>query len=279
MKRLITLAIFVISLGLWVYQGDFLPKEEIALPEAKDYQDFVSQEVTEAEIEEDEDFVTSTEESIEEEEEVLELVENEPEEKVLGTKIQNTSINLDVPFTSQAPTANWEQPWQDACEEASLMMVDYYYKNKAIPSKETTEQILFDMAAWQEENWNGHHDLSVADLARYIELHYDYSFDILDNLTIDKIKESLDKGLPVIVPANGKILDNPHFSNGGPVYHMLVIKGYLDDKQKFITNDPGTRHGEDFLYSYDNMMTSIADWDKESHSTTGPKRAIILYKN
>lgn len=279
MKRLITFAIFVVFVGLWVYQGDFLPEEKVELPAAKQYQHFADQEVAlpeEVDELQEGEMVSSTEDQSSED--VIELSQNNTEEKVLGEKIINTSINLAVPFTSQAPTGNWEQPWQDACEEASVLMVDYYYQNKNIPEKEKTDQILFDMVAWQEKNWQGHFDLPVAKLADYVALHYDYDFEIVDDITVENIKEFLDKGLPVIVPADGKKLDNPYFSNGGPEYHMLVIKGYLEEEQKFISNDPGTRRGADFLYDYDNMMDSIADWDNELHSTTGPKRALILYK-
>ena len=35
-------------------------------------------------------------------------------------------INLDVPFTSQAPHLNWDQPYQDFCEEASVLMAVQY---------------------------------------------------------------------------------------------------------------------------------------------------------
>src|SRR5690606_41290644 len=38
---------------------------------------------------------------------------------------------LDVPFTSQAPEGNWKQPWQDACEETSILMVDRFYQEQA----------------------------------------------------------------------------------------------------------------------------------------------------
>ena len=31
-------------------------------------------------------------------------------------------INLPVPFTPQAPHANWELPYQEACEEAAVLM-------------------------------------------------------------------------------------------------------------------------------------------------------------
>ena len=31
-------------------------------------------------------------------------------------------------FVPQAPEKNWDQPWQDACEEAALLTVHYYYQ-------------------------------------------------------------------------------------------------------------------------------------------------------
>jgi len=30
-------------------------------------------------------------------------------------------VYLAVPFLCQAPYGNWQQPWQDACEEAAIM--------------------------------------------------------------------------------------------------------------------------------------------------------------
>ena len=38
------------------------------------------------------------------------------------TSITTEEINLDIPFTSQAPSLNWDQPYQDFCEEASILM-------------------------------------------------------------------------------------------------------------------------------------------------------------
>jgi uncharacterized protein YvpB len=82
---------------------------------------------------------------------------------------------------------------------------------------------------------------------------------IKTNATIDDIKKELDDGRPVIVPAAGKILPNPNFRNGGPLYHMLVVKGY--DKNGFITNDPGTRKGEGFRYTFNALYNAIHDWN------------------
>jgi hypothetical protein len=68
------------------------------------------------------------------------------------------------------------------------------------------------------------------------------------------------KGVPVIIPASGKELQNPNFRNGGPPYHMLVMKGYLADG-RWIVNDPGTRKGADYLYGKQLLLNAVHDWN------------------
>src|SRR3990167_747254 len=43
-------------------------------------------------------------------------------------------VNLDIPFTSQAPHLNWDQPYQDFCEEASILMAVQYVHGEPIPN-------------------------------------------------------------------------------------------------------------------------------------------------
>jgi hypothetical protein len=43
-------------------------------------------------------------------------------------------LNIDLPFYTQAPTGNWDYPWQDACEEASVALVaNVYLAPKYVP--------------------------------------------------------------------------------------------------------------------------------------------------
>ena len=59
---------------------------------------------------------------------------------------------------------------------------------------------------------------------------------------------------------------------------MLVIKGYLDNS--FITNDPGTKRGENFIYSIDNLLLSLADWDiKKAYPNEGLKTGLVILAN
>ena len=79
------------------------------------------------------------------------------------------------------------------------------------------------------------------------------------------------------MPADGHKLNNPYFSNDGPDYHMLVIKGYSEDH--FITNDPGTSWGAEFVYTSENLFYSIAEWNQKESQATGPKIGLVLNNN
>jgi len=81
------------------------------------------------------------------------------------------------------------------------------------------------------------------------------------------IKKILSEGYIIIAPTYGQKLNNPHFTPPGPVYHMLVIKGY--DSENFITNDPGIWQGKNFIYSYDNLFNSICDLPAEAAMKKG----------
>ena len=168
-----------------------------------------------------------------------------------SVKYLSSEVFINVPFTSQAPYGDWADPrQQDGCEEASLLMAQYWlsgeWLNKAIALKE-----ILAAADWQEKNMGSDPSLSVDDT---IKLARDY-FKIL-NITverepsIDKIRQALDSGKIVLTPVNGQALNNPHFTAPGPPEHMVVIIGYDDNTQEFITNDPGTRVGK----SYHNYM-------------------------
>jgi len=269
MKKYILAIIIIIGLGLWwAYQSSRPEIIKIELPVAQDFDNFANENFNPELVVND----------VPEELEVTEIPETadeimEPEPIVK----QINDVNLAVPFTSQAPTANWEQPFQDACEEASILMTVYYYQNKKMPSALEVESILNSMVDWQAEFMNGTHDITVEETGQLAQGFFDYQAKVIPNLTAEKIREFLRMGQPMIVPANGHILDNPYFSGDGPDYHMLVVKGFVGDK--FITNDPGTKRGADFIYTEENLLAAIADWDKEKALTVGPKVGLILYKD
>ncbi len=183
---------------------------------------------------------------------------------VSGTnKAYPASVHLAVPFLSQAPKQDWSMPYQEACEEASVIMVDAFLRGqtKAFTPTEGDKAIL-DFVAWQQARYSPEKiDASAAEMKEMSEAYFSgRKATVFPIKTAEDVKKWLAKGLPVIVPANGKTLANPNFRGGGPIYHMLVIKGYTTDG-KWITNDPGTRKGESFLYTRENLLSSIHDWN------------------
>ena len=177
-------------------------------------------------------------------------------------------INLDVPFTSQAPEKNWGQPWQDGCEEAALLMLDAYYKKYNLSPLFARDEII-KMVEW-EQTRNFGRSVEIQEIQEIFSDYFVGSLKhesiktlkqakVIENPTVEQIKQYVAGGNPVLVVADGKVLPNPHFRNGGPVYHALIIRGY--DEDEFITNDPGTQFGRNFRYKYNDLMNAIHEWN------------------
>jgi len=187
------------------------------------------------------------------------------------------SINLAVPFTPQAPQANWDLPYQEACEEASMYMVYSFYnglKAGLIPAEVADSEIL-KITDFENEFIGNFLDTTAQQTADVIEGFYGFSqVDLIYDPTIKDIKSHIAAGRPVIVPAAGQNLGNPFFTPPGPLYHMLVIRGYTETG--FITNDPGTYRGEEFFYEYNQLMSAIGDWN-DGYPENGQKVVIVIY--
>lgn len=182
-------------------------------------------------------------------------------------------INLAVPFTPQAPFADWNLPYKEACEESSLIMVDYFLKNQTLTPSLADREIL-NLAAYQKQKLGYFEDTDAETTAKIMRDYYGYKgVKAVYGITVDDIKKELAKGRPVIIPAAGRLLGNPFYTFPGPLYHMLVIKGYTGEN--FITNDPGTRRGENFLYSFDRLYNAIHDWNN-GDIYNGRKAMIVV---
>ncbi|MDA0208160.1 MAG: C39 family peptidase [bacterium] len=187
---------------------------------------------------------------------------------------QPSAFNLAVPFTSQAPHANWELPYQEACEEASALMVAEYYAGAAVGvlSADAVDAKILESVDFQLDLFGEYEDTTVEQTAELIDLYFGFTGVVVENPTIDQIKAQIVEGRPVIIPAAGQKLENPFFSGLGPVYHMLVVKGYSEEG--FITHDPGTRRGADFVYDFDVLMNAIGDWNN-GDPANGAKRVLF----
>lgn len=190
-----------------------------------------------------------------------------------------TKYLLSVPFTSQAPEKNWEQPWQDACEEAAVLMLDAYYKNYNLSPLFAKDEILKMIDLEEKLGWGTSIEIEkVKELVeRVVLLNHlitasHHHTRIVENLTIEDIKKFIANGQPVLVVADGKVLPNPHFRNNGPMYHALIIRGYTETE--FITNDPGTQFGRGFKYKYEDLLNAIHDWN--GGDVKNGKKAILV---
>lgn len=183
--------------------------------------------------------------------------------------------HLLVPFTTQAPDANWDMPYQEACEEASLLMVAGYYRgDTGVYDPKVADRAILDLIAFEESRFGLGPDMTAQETADVIEAYDDSLTALVVSVSsAEQIKRYVNEGVPVVVPADGKALGNPNFRNGGPVYHMLVITGYVDGQ--FITNDPGTRKGQDYLYREDVLMNAIHDWNGGDVPNGEPVMIII----
>lgn len=183
-----------------------------------------------------------------------------------------SELNLKMAFYSQAPFGNWDYPWQEACEEASALLVANAYFNHDWSREEFNEQIL-QLVEWEKGHFGQYEHTSAQETLEILEhlglkgvIHYDPGLDV--------IKRILSRRNFIIVPLAGKILANPYYTNGGPVYHMLVVKGYKDNK--IITNDVGTRHGENYVYAWDRFHQAMHDYAEPIER--GPKVIIEVLK-
>lgn len=174
---------------------------------------------------------------------------------------QPSEVNLAVPFTSQAPRANWELPFQEFCEEASVLMTASYIKGEKIAGPDDATAKMLAIKDFEEQRFGYYLDTTAEETATILREYYQIAkVQVIPNPTAASIKNALAAGQLVIVPAAGRQLHNPYYQQPGPLYHMLVIKGYTADGQ-FITNDPGTRRGADFIYSPEVLLNAIHDWN------------------
>ncbi len=201
------------------------------------------------------------------------------------TKIQPDGLPnkhlIKTVFVPQAPEKNWDQPWQDSCEEASLLTVHYYYENIS-PEAQTIKSDILKMIDFENEQ-SFPYDINIDQMEIVAQKHLGYTTKVISNPSVADIKEYLVKNIPVVIPASGKMLykENKHFKQEGPYYHNLTILGYDDDQKKFIVHDVGTQFGAYFKYSYSLLMESIHDFPESKNKqdiNSGDKKILILLK-
>lgn len=180
------------------------------------------------------------------------------------------SLNIKMPFYSQAPFANWDLPYQEACEEASILLVSNLYHQKNWSKKEFNQEIL-KLVDWQVERFGDYLHTDVQQTAEMIEEYLGLKAKVHQNPSFADIQRIIASGHLIVAPFAGKQLGNPFYSNGGPRYHMMVIKGYDTEKGQIVTHDVGTRRGENYVYSWDVVREALHDWHQSDMNQGAPK--------
>jgi hypothetical protein len=203
-------------------------------------------------------------------------IEIEFEPEILGLSSSSTII-LAVPFAPQAPFGEWSDPRQDyGCEEASLLMT-WHYINDLPLSLQTAKNHVIEMSDWEERVYGEYKDSSSFDTVERFKAYFNYDeVRLAYDIGIDDIKKELLLGNPVIVPVNGRVLDNPFYTPPGPPHHMLVVVGFDDETEEFITNDPGTKNGYQLRYTYDNFYSSIRDYPTGHNEPVSKVRSAMI---
>ncbi len=196
-------------------------------------------------------------------------------------------VNISVPFVAQAPTANWDAIHEELCEEAVALMAQWFNQSKtgsklgnwqnAIPAQEA-ETAFKQMVDWENKTFGDYKDTTALQTLQIFKEDLQVSqAELMENVSIENLKQELARGNIVIVPTAGRLLKNPYFKQPGPVYHMILLKGYKDNT--FITNDPGTRYGEGYVYSNNILFNAIHDWNGSGDTIEqGQKVAIVIKK-
>ena len=189
-----------------------------------------------------------------------------------------------VPFAAQAPFGEWHDPrQQDGCEEAASLMAVLWTQGKPFITKEEAKETILAISAYQTDTYAEYRDTSAADtLERIINGFFNYPNAELKTINgRQEIIRELQEGNVVIAPMNGQALNNPNFTPPGPERHMVLVHGYDPGADQFITNDPGTRQGENYPYKTVLFFDAIRDYPTGYHIPIAAveKRIIVVRRD
>lgn len=190
-------------------------------------------------------------------------------------------IVFEVPYVNEAPLGIFTGPWKNACEEASIAMVEGYYLGEKTVSTNEAEKFMEMLFEKQNALYGSNSNSDAIRTAEMINRYSSYGALIKENPTIEEIKSEINQGRPVITPNYGFGLKNPNipFLASGSSYHMVVVIGYNDETREFITNDSGDeKTGAGYRYRYDLFMATIRDYDYSTNKVSGPSRAIFTFR-
>ncbi|MDO8626587.1 MAG: C39 family peptidase [Candidatus Magasanikbacteria bacterium] len=205
----------------------------------------------------------------------------------LGVFFWNTPVamaasettQLPVPHIWEIPDGVWVKPWNGACEEASIIMVDKFYQGnpRAILNKAISKKLMNRLFPIEDRLFGSNADTNATRTQKLINDYSNFDAVIKRHPTLEEIQSELEAGRPVISLHYGYDLNNPRhrFRRGGSSYHMMVLTGFDNVKKSFYVNDPELSDGIDFPYNYDTIMASLRDFNHATHEADGEPTVLF----
>ncbi len=187
-------------------------------------------------------------------------------------------VSLKVPYTSEIPNGSWIKPWNNACEEASIVMIKGYYFGYEATTKQIAMADMKPLFKIEDKIFGSNADTDAARTAKLINDYTDFSAKVKTNPTLEEMQNELNEGRPIIAMLNMKNIVNKYhrFRAGGSYYHVFVIIGYDDNTQEFITNDNGnSTTGAGYRFRYDDIMNNLHDFNHATKRADGPPRVLF----
>ncbi len=195
----------------------------------------------------------------------------------IAAPVSFAAATFSVPFTSQAPFGNWAMPWQEFCEEASVVMAVHFLSGTPLTAARAEAEMQI-VKNYEQIVFKKYDDTSAEETASILKNLYGFK-----NISTKRIANSSDitkelsQGRIVIVPTAGRLLKNSNYTAPGPLYHMVLVKGFDSAKRTFIVNDPGTRYGNGYIYDQSVLINAIHDWNR-GDVLHGEKIVIVVSK-
>jgi len=203
-------------------------------------------------------------------------------EMIPATSFFSRSTYQSVPFTPQAPFAEWgDQRQQEGCEETAALMAVRWARGQSLSRYDARKQILA-ASHYLDRHLGFHEDTSINDTAEHILGGYfgHKKYEVQNNIGVADIARQLVAGRVVLVGAQGRALGNPNFPGSTPFRHMILVIGYDTERDEFITHDPGTRNGENYRYRSEVLQGALLDYPSGYRLPYDPNRTglIAVYK-
>lgn len=188
---------------------------------------------------------------------------------------------LTVPFSTQAPLGEWNDPRQsEGCEEASVAMAWVWATGTPL-SPEQMRMYITGMSDFEQYFFGYYKNSSAEDTAKLMTEYFGYPYvAVIHNITLLDIKTALNSNELVIVPINPRIISTKYF-NRYTINHTVVVIGYDDSDNTVIINDPLHYWGGNLKIAQDIFESSLADYSSGQSQVTDyvrDKSMIVISK-